>query len=158
MQKEKRHISTEKKLIIGIVVSILIFAVSLYIFNNHIVGTSIINNIPALVVGVIVFIIVVASFFATCGLIGILFSVILSNHYAKKSYLRSKEQIKALPNNFVNVHFKDFDSFRLASFVDSEDITCFAKLDEKGKVVYAIQLNIEYETDDYETFLRHFDI
>ena len=30
--------------------------------------------------------------------------------------------------------------------------------DVNGKVVYKIQINAEYETDDYELFLRHFDV
>lgn len=158
MKKEKRHISNEKKLIIGIVVAILVCLVSVYIYNNYLVGRSFKDNILILIVGVVVILITFASGLSALALTGLFFGDIISNFEEKKSYLKSKEQIKALPSNFVNVHFKDFDSFRLASFVDSEDITCFAKLGENGKVVYAIQLNVEYETDDYETFLRHFDV
>ena len=158
MEKQKRHISTEMKLFIGIVFAILVCLVSVYIYNNYLVGRSFKDNILILIVGVVVFLITLASGFFALALMGVLFGNILSNHYEKKSYLKSKEQIKALPSNFVNVHFKDFNNFRLASFVESEDITCFAKLDENEKVVYAIQLNVEYETDDYETFLRHFDV
>lgn len=156
--KEKRHISTEKKLIIGIVIAILVFVVSLYIYNNHMVGRSHNGNVLLLIAGLVVIAMLFGSAIATLGLIGCLSATLVFNYDAKKSYLKSKEQIKALPSNFVNVHFKDFDNFRLASFVASEDITCFAKLDENGKVVYAIQLNVEYETDNYETFLTHFDV
>lgn len=158
MKKEKRHISTKMKLIIGIVVAILVCLVSVYFYNNYLVGCSFKDNILILIVGVVVILMTFASGLSSLALIGLLFGEIISNFEAKKSYLKSKEQIKALPSNFVNVHFKDFDSFRLARFVDSEDITCFAKLDENGKVVYSIQLNVEYDTDDYEIFLRHFDV
>lgn len=158
MKKEKRHISTKMKLIIGIVVAILVCLVLVYIYNNYLVGRSFKDNILIFIVGVVIILMTLASGLSALALIGLLFGEILSNHYEKKSYLKSKEQIKALPSNFVNVQFKDFDNFRLSSFVDSKDITCFAKLDENGNVVYAFQLNVEYETDDYETFLRHFDI
>lgn len=157
MKNGKWLISTLKRLIIGLVISVLTCICTGYIYSVFMVGTSI-HNILEFIVGFMVFLITLVSFFASLFFIIMIISVIISNHKAKKSYLKNKEQIKALPSNFVNVRFKNFDNFRLASFVDSEDITCFAKLDENGKVVYAIQLNVEYETDDYETFLRHFDI
>ena len=157
MKKEKWYISTLKRLIIGLVISVLTCICTGYIYSVFMVGTSI-NTIIDLIVGFMVFLITLVSFFASLFFIIMIISVIISNHEAKKSYMKNKEQIKALPSDFVNVHFKDFDNFRLSCFVDSEDITCFAKLDENGSVVYALQLNVEYETDDYETFLRHFDI
>jgi ABC-type uncharacterized transport system fused permease/ATPase subunit len=154
MKEKKRRISTEMKLIFGIVIAILVCLVSVYIYNNYLVGRSFKDNIPLFTVGLLVIIISLLSFFAIWCLIGLLIVVLLDLYNSK----RSKEQIKTMPNHFVNIYFKDFDNFRLASFVDSEDITCFAKIDENGNIVYALQLNVEYETDDYETFLKHFDI
>ena len=122
MKKEERRISTEMKLIFGIVIAILVCLVSVYIYNNYLVGRSFKDNIPLFTVGLLVIIISLLSFFAIWCLIGLLIVVLLDLYNSK----RSKEQIKTMPNHFVNIYFKDFDNFRLSSFIDSEDITCFS--------------------------------
>lgn len=158
MKKEKRHISFEKQLIIVIIISVLSFVVSLYIYNNYLVGQNFKDNILLFIVGIVVGLIIIASILVSLAFIGILFGTLLSNYYEKKEYLKSKEEIKVLPNDFVTVYLKNSNDFPLATFVASEDITCYAKLDENGKVVYKIQINAEYETDNYNIFLRHFKV
>ena len=152
MKKEKRHISIEWRLIIGIIIAILISASLLYIYHNYWEGRFIVNNVPTSMAGVGIIILISLSFCA----IFILVMTLLVIRFPVQS--ESEKQIKKLPHNFVNVHFKDFDNFTLSKFVSSEDITCFAKLDEDGKVVYSLQLNVELNTDDYELFLQYFEI
>lgn len=153
MKNKNRHISTEKKLIIVIVIVILIFAGLLYLYHNHWNGLYIVDNVPTSLegVGIIVF---MSFTMCTIFVLGITLFVI---HFPPQSV--SEKQIKNLPNNFVNVQFKDFDKILLSKFVSKDDIFCTAKLDEDGKVNYSFHLKPKiYKTEDYELFLENFDV
>ncbi len=58
MKKEKRHISLEKKLIIGIVIALIILTSLLYLYHNYWKGVYIVNNVPTSFVGVGIIIII----------------------------------------------------------------------------------------------------
>ena len=158
MKITKRHISFEHKLILGIVVAILAILLSLFIHNKFLVGHIFTDNVILSIVGVVVIFTIIVGVLSLTFLFGILIGEILFKPFARRSFLKSKEKIKELPNEFVDVHLKISNNFPLEDFVTSEDVTCFAKLNERGKVVCEIHINAEYETDDYEVFLSHFDI
>lgn len=153
MKTKKRHISTEKKLIIGIILGIILLACLLYIYHNHWKGLYIVDNVPTSLVGVGI-IIIISLTICTLFVLG---AILLGIHFPHQS--ESEKRIKSLPNNFVNVAIKEFDNLPLSKFVSREDISCIAKLDEDGKVTYSFNLKAKfYKTDDYELFLKHFDI
>ena len=77
MKKQKRHISTEKKLIIGIVIAIISLSSLLYLYHNDWKGVYIVNDVPTSFVGVGIIIIIsltICTVFVLAGvLLGILF-------------------------------------------------------------------------------------
>lgn len=153
MEKQKRHISTKKKILIGIVIAILIFAGLLYLYHNHWNGLYIVDNVPTSLTGV--GIIILMSF--TLCTIFVLWIILFVIHFPPQSV--SEKQIKKLPSDFVNVQIKDLDNIPLSKFISRDDISCIAKLDEDGKVNYSFHLKPKiYKTEDYELFLENFDV
>jgi len=75
MKKEKRHISFEKKLIIGIVIAIIILAILLYLYHNCWKGVYIVNDVPTSFVGVGIIIIISLTICTVFVLGGILLGV-----------------------------------------------------------------------------------
>ena len=153
MKTKERHISTEKKLIIGIIIGIILLAGLLYLFHTRWNGLYIVNNVPTSFVGVGI-IIVISLTICTIFVLGF---ILLGIHFPPQ--FESEKQIKNLPNDFVNVDIKKFDNFSLSKFISRDDISCIAKLDEDGKITYSFNVKVKfYQTDDYELFLKYFDI
>lgn len=76
----------------------------------------------------------------------------------KKSYLKSLEEIKNLPNEFSEVILKNNNQTTLSKFIPNKEIKCIAKLDNDGNIIYQIHVDIEASTTDYEAFLKEFSI
>lgn len=153
MKTKERHISAKKFLIIGILVGIIVLAVLLYCYHNHWNGLYIVDNAPTSLVGVGIIAIISIMFCTIFSLIGFLLGI----YFPPKA--ESEKHIKNLPNDFVNVDIKDFDNLPLSKFVSRGDISCIAKLDENGKIIYSFNIKPNhYQTDDYELFLKHFEL
>lgn len=153
MKTKERHISTVTKLIIGITVVFIFLASLVYLYHSHWKGIYFVNDVPTSLVGVGI---IALISFTICTMI-VLGAILLGHYFPHKS--ESEKQIKNLPNKFVNVDIKDFDNLPLSKFVSKDDISCAAKLDEDGKVTYSFNIKPKfYQTDDYELFLKHFDV
>lgn len=42
-------------------------------------------------------------------------------------------------------------------YIPNNEIKCMAKLDDNGKIIYKIQINIENSTENYNAFLSEFE-
>ena len=85
----------------------------------------------------------------------IIFTIVLNTIAEKldrKNFLKIQESLNT--KDFSDVSLKEYD----LSIIPVEEFVCTAKLDEKGNIVYTVSLNYVAQTDDYESFLRHFDI
>ena len=153
MKTKERHISSKKKLIIGMFIGITLLCILIYFYHKYWNGLHIVNNIPVSITGVgIIF-----TIFLTFCTIFVLGGILLAIYFPCQP--ESEKLIKNLPNNFVNVAIKDFDSLPLSKFISKEDISCVAKLDEDGKVSYSLNITAKFhKTDDYDLFLKHFNI
>ena len=153
MQTTKRRNSTVKKLIIGLIVSIILLACLLYLYHNHWKELYIVNNIPTSLTGVGIIIIISLT----------MCTILVSGGFLLNIYFpgqtTSQKQILNLSDNFANVAIKDFDNFPLAKLISKDDISCIAKLSEDGKVIYSFNLKAKlYQTEDYEMILKYFDV
>ena len=153
MKNKERHISTKKKLIIGLIIGIAILACFLYLYHNHWKWLYFVDDVPTSLLGVGI-IILISGTICTVSVLGALLLGLCFPHQSE-----SEKKIKKLPNDFVTVGIKDFENFPLSKFISREDISCTAKLDEDGKVTYSFNIESKsYQTDDYELFLEHFDV
>lgn len=153
MKTKERHISTEKMLIIGIIVGIIILASLLYIYHNHWEGLYIVDNVPTSLAGIGIIILISLSI---CTIFVLSFSLLVIRFPHESE---SEKRIKNLPNDFVNVDIKEFDNLPLSKFVSRDDISCIAKLDPDGKVTYSLNIKAKFhQTDDYELFLKYFNV
>ena len=153
MKTEKRNVSNDKKLIIGIVITLIILSCLLYFYHNYWKHVYIVNNVPTSITGVLIIIVISLTICTVLLLGGILLSVHIPGNQV------NEKQMQNLSNDFVKLAIKDFDTFPLAKFISKEDISCIAKLDEKGNIVYSLNITTKLcQTRDYELFLKHFDI
>ena len=151
MEKQKRHIpSLERNLIIGLIISLLVLATLLYFYHNHWNGLFIVNDVPTSIVGVGIIFIISVNLIVTAVLMGVLLFI----HFPVNS--KTERQTEKLSDTFKPIEFKDFDNFNLADFVSNEDVRCFAKKDENGKIT--IKISVTHETDNPEIFVKHFKI
>lgn len=74
MKKDKRHITT-KKLIIGIVITIIVLSCLLYLYHNCWKGVYIVNDVPTSFVGVGIIIIISLTICTVFVLGGILLGI-----------------------------------------------------------------------------------
>ena len=80
------------------------------------------------------------------------------NYRRKHSYLRAIQKIQILPEEFCEVKIKNFECSPLADFFNEESMSCKARLDENGEVIFKIRVNATMSTDDYVWFLQNFSI
>ncbi len=151
MESKKRHNLNKRKLIIGLIFCVILLSSLLYFYHNHWNGLYIVNNIPTSITGVGIIIVIsltICTVFVLGGfLLGIYFPA------------ESKKKLTNLSDKFVSVAIKDFDNFPLAKFISKDDISCIAKLGADKKVSYSFNVKAKfYQTDDYELFLKHFDV
>lgn len=153
METKKHQISITKKLVVGLIITIILFSSLLYLYHNHWKDVYVVDNVPTSLTGVGIIVIMSITLCSIIVLVALLFGALLP--YQSES----EKKIKNLSDSFVNVTIKDFDSFPLSKFISRDDISCIAKLDENGKVSYSFNLKAKIcQTDDYELFLKHFDI
>lgn len=151
MKEQKRHISsTQRNLIIGLIISILVLAVLLYFYHNYWNGRFIVNDIPTSIAGVAIILVISANLLSTAVLGGILLSVLFP------SQSKTQKQMEKLSDTFEPVQFKDFEYFTLSKLVSNKDVQALAKKDEHGRII--IKISVTHETDDPELFVKHFKI
>ena len=151
MESKKRHNLTKRKLIIGLIFCVILLSSLLYFYHNHWNGLYIVNSIPTSITGVGIIIVISLTICTVFVLGGFLLGIYFPTESDKK--------FTNLSDKFVNVAIKDFDSFPLAQFISKDDISCIAKIGEDGKISYSFNLETKfYQANDYELFLKHFDV
>ena len=81
MKTKKRHISTVKKLIIGIILGIILLTSLLFIYHNHWNGLYIVDNVPTSLLGIGIIIII----FLTICTVFVLGSILIGIHFLSQS-------------------------------------------------------------------------
>lgn len=151
MKEQKRRISsTQRNLIIGLIISILVLAVLLYFYHNHWKGNFIVNDVPTSITGVAIIFVISANLITTAVLGGILLSALFP------AQSKTQKEIEKLSDTFEPVQFKDFEYFTLSNLVSSENVKALAKKDKNGKIT--INISVIHEIDDTELFVKHFKI
>ena len=137
-------------IITGVVLALMIFIIS----NNIMLPTD--NRIIRLLYGFIIFMLLISSFFGFIVFVEALILAIIHNKTAEKSYKESLSKVqKCLSSKFfVEVILKEINS----DIFSKEDFVCMAKLDDDGNIIYKVNLDFEGKTDDYENFLKNFDV
>ena len=79
--------------------------------------------------------------------------ILIGNYITKKNI----KKIQSLTNEFTPVFLKPNEN-TLSTYIPSNEIKCMAKLDEDGKIIYKIQVDIEASTENYNAFLQEFEI
>lgn len=160
MKKEKyielsfKHIKHSS---IVAIISGLVFFLLWHNMNNNIFIMPLTDN--KIIIGVffllnILFLLISFVGFGLSVLL-IIFTIVLNTIAEKldrKNFLKIQESLNT--KDFSDVSLKEYD----LSIIPVEEFVCTAKLDEKGNIVYKVSLDYVAQTDDYESFLRHFDI
>lgn len=149
MKTKKRHISTEKKLLSGVIASTILLFGLLYLYHNYWDGVYIVDSVPTSILGIVIIIVISLTICTMFVFGGFLFGISFP--------MGTKKQPTNLCDEYTNVTIKDFDSFPLAKFISKDDISCIAKIDTDGKISYSFNLRAKlYQTDDYELFSTYF--
>ena len=144
--------------IVAILTGLVFFSILHNINNNIFIMPSTDNKI---IIGVffllnILFLLISFVGFGLSVLL-IIFTIVLNTIAEKldrKNFLKIQESLNT--KDFSDVSLKEYDLS--ISIITVEEFVCTAKLDEKGNIVYKVSLDYVAQTDDYESFLRHFDI
>ncbi len=78
--------------------------------------------------------------------------ILIGKHITKKNI----KKIQSLTNEFRPV-FLEPNGNELLMYIPNNEIKCMAKLDDNGKIIYKIQINIENSTENYNAFLSEFE-
>lgn len=103
-------------------------------------------------------------FYAFGLIMGGIFSIIVCPEYLilnileqrkrQKAYEKSCEEIQKLSNEFSNVKLKEHKHLS----IDNEDISVTAMLDEDGRILYQIHVDVVYYTTNYTSFCDTFEL
>ena len=110
-------------------------------------STVYINNI-----GVLIIILSLVSLISFVIFIELFIFILIGNHITKKNI----KKIHSLTNEFRPVFLKP-NGNELSMYIPNNEIKCMAKLDDNGKIIYKIQVNIENSTENYNAFLSEFE-
>lgn len=111
------------------------------------------NSILRGIIGVLFIILFLVSLISLNVFIELLIFILIGNHITKKNL----KKIQTLTEEFTPVFLKQ-NGNTLPSYIPSNEIKCMAKLDEDGKIIYKIQVDIESSTENYNAFLSEFEI
>lgn len=139
-----------------IVSTILLFSSIFIMIINPTIDSN--NMILLLLVGLVFGIMFIGGFLGFLVTSEAIIFITIMNHIDKKSYLKSLEEIKNLPNEFSEVILKNNKETPLSEFIPNKEIKCEAKLDDDRNIIYRIHVDIEASTTDYEAFLKEFRI
>lgn len=157
--KKQKHVetSTIKGLFILTIMTGIVFAFIIFIICNNILPFKDNNTIYVLSAVILVFLLL-SSFLGIIASAELLILAIFYFKNAEKSYKESLiliEMEKFLStSNFTEVTLRTNN----LSMIPKEKFICKARLDEDGNIIYNVSLNFETKTDDYENFLKHFDV
>ncbi len=111
------------------------------------------NPILRCIVGILFIILFLVSLISLIIFIELLIFTLIGNYITKKNI----KKIQSLTNEFTPVFLKPNEN-TLSTYIPSNEIKCMAKLDEDGKIIYKIQVDIEASTENYNAFLQEFEI
>ena len=116
--------------------------------------TVYINNIALnnSAIGVLIIILSLVSLISFVIFIELFIFILIGNHITKKNI----KKIHSLTNEFRPVFLKP-NGNELSMYIPNNEIKCMAKLDDNGKIIYKIQVNIENSTENYNAFLSEFE-
>lgn len=150
-----------KKFSIAAIITGVILLSMMYNVNNNIfIMPSTDNKIIIGLFFVLNLLLLVFSFggFLTSVLL-ILFTIVGNTIFSKKAEKLYKKRVLKV-QEYLNA--KDFSDVLLKKYdpgiIPVEKFVCTAKLDENGNIIYKVSLDYVAQTDDYEKFLKHFDI
>lgn len=109
--------------------------------------TVYINNL-----GVLIIILSLVSLISFVIFIELFIFILIGNHITKKNI----KKIHSLTNEFRPVFLKP-NGNELSMYIPNNEIKCMAKLDDNGKIIFKIQVNIENSTENYNAFLSEFE-
>lgn len=135
----------------GIFTTIMCILAIIITLNYPVLCVS--NNIFGWTVIALVVILLLASPIMFICFITLLIFTLIGNHTTKKNIKR----IQSLTNEFRPIFLKP-NGNELSSYIPNKEIKCMAKLDENGKIIYKIQVDIEASTENYNAFLSEFEI
>ena len=157
--KKTRYISHITKNLITIIVTsgiVLLFSV---LGLSKSIFEKIPNNGFLILYASVIGLLLIASFISFFSALGLILFHSLDNYHRKKSYLRSIQKVQALYGNFSDITFKDWESSPLSDLITEDSIvSCRAKLNDNGEIIYQIQIDAEMSTKDYVWFLKNFKI
>ena len=159
--KKKKYIELSFKnikyfSIAAILTGLVFFSIFHNINNNIFIMPSTDNKIIIGVFFLLNILFLLISFLGFSLSVLLIIFTIVFNKIAEKSDKKNFSKIQESLNtkDFSDVSLKEYD----LSIIPVEEFVCTAKLDEKGNIVYKVSLDYVAQTDDYESFLRHFDI
>ena len=115
--------------------------------------TVYINNIALnRAIGVLIIILSLVSLISFVIFIELFIFILIGNHITKKNI----KKIHSLTNEFRPVFLKP-NGNELSMYIPNNEIKCMAKLDDNGKIIFKIQVNIENSTENYNAFLSEFE-
>lgn len=139
-----------RAIITGVVLALMIVIIS----NNIMPPTD--NRIICIVYVFIIIVLLVSSFLGFIVFVEVLILTIIHNKKAEKFYKESLSKVQNCLSSkfFVEVKLKEINS----DIFSKEDFVCVAKLDDDGNIIYKVHLDLEGKTDNYENFLKSFDV
>lgn len=149
--------SVTRPLITTAISSGIVLLLTLIAFSESVMQKITESNSPifySIVIGVLC----IASMVIFLQSAGLLILYHYNQYKREHSYLAKMRKIHSLGKDFSPIVFKHWDSSPLAEFVDEDSVTCMAKLDDKGKIIYQIHVDAEMSTKDYMWFLKNFSI
>lgn len=160
MMKNKRYISaTNKQFIIVAIISLITACLTIFLLATNTIPSFFTEKWMTVTYLVIILILAVASsLYSIAALSAIIVGVCL-DIYFKKCEQKSQGAVKCLlSHEFKEVKLKDIAV--LEEIIDLSTVSCKAKVDETGEIIFEITINAEAKghTDDYAYFLEKFDI
>lgn len=111
------------------------------------------NTILRCIVGLLYILLFLISLVSFIVFIELLICSLIGKYITKKNL----KKIQSLTNEFRPISLIP-NGNPLSTYIPNEEIKCMAKLDEDGKIIYKIQVDIESSTKNYNAFLSEFKI
>ena len=157
---KKQYINvTNKRVIIGALVELIVASLAIFLLAT--------NTAPPFFSGqwiLVIYWLIVLFLAMACGLffIATVIALIVGmciNHSLNRRENQAENKVKSiLSHEFMTVTLKDMAI--LQDILDMSTVSCKAKVDETGEIIFEININAEAKghTDDYTYFLTKFDI
>ena len=151
--------ATGKQVIITAIITFIVAAITIFLLATNTIPPFLNASWMLVTYFTIVFIFCVASCLLFFGFGTLLVVGLICNYYFNRKEQKAEKLIGCtLSHEFKKVYIKD--PTILYEMLNSSNESCQARLDEKGEIVFEIEIHAKAQghTNDYSYFLDKFDI